>query len=147
MLNKSMADMGQVVKTKPPNSFFVSTIGDFAQDQTVFSKSTATHWKPVMLISQERLAVEIGVDLWRLWVGGGVSCAFPTRNYTHLVSFDRQKMGQISQGRLGRPAIQAIGSASYPHLILTTGIQNLCPFHPCCPSNRIHASHPPLLSE
>lgn len=45
----------QVVKTKPPNSFFVSTIGDFAQDQTVFSKSTATHWKPVMLISQEAL--------------------------------------------------------------------------------------------
>jgi hypothetical protein len=45
----------QVVKTKPPNSFFVSTIGDFAQDQTVFSKSTATHWKPVMLISQERV--------------------------------------------------------------------------------------------
>ena len=62
--------MGQVVKTKPPNSFFVSTIGDFAQDQTVFSKSTATHWKPVMLISQEGLAVEIGVDLWHLWVGG-----------------------------------------------------------------------------
>jgi hypothetical protein len=45
----------QVVKTKPPNSFFVSTIGDFAQDQTVFSKSTATHWKPVMLISQGRV--------------------------------------------------------------------------------------------
>jgi len=45
----------QVVKAKPPNSFFVSTIGDFAQDQTVFSKSTATHWKPVMLISQEAL--------------------------------------------------------------------------------------------
>lgn len=45
----------QVVKAKPPNSYFVSTIGDFAQDQTVFSKSTATHWKPVMLISQEAL--------------------------------------------------------------------------------------------
>ena len=45
----------QVVKAKPPNSFFVFTIGDFAQDQTVFSKSTATHWKPVMLISQEAL--------------------------------------------------------------------------------------------
>ena len=45
----------QVVKSKPPNSFFISTIGDFAQDQTVFSKSTPTHWKPVMLISQEAL--------------------------------------------------------------------------------------------
>ena len=45
----------QVVKAKPPNSYFVSTIGDFAQDQTVFTKSTATHWKPVMLISQEAL--------------------------------------------------------------------------------------------
>jgi len=45
----------QVVKSKPPNSFFVSTIGDFAQDQTVFSKNTPTHWKPVMLISQEAL--------------------------------------------------------------------------------------------
>jgi len=45
----------QVVKAKPPNAYFVSTIGDFAQDQTVFSKSTATHWKPVMLISQEAL--------------------------------------------------------------------------------------------
>ena len=40
---------------RPPNSFFVSTIGDFAQDQTVFSKVTPTHWKPVMLISQEAL--------------------------------------------------------------------------------------------
>jgi len=45
----------QVVKAKPPNSYFVSTIGDFSQDQTVFSKVTATHWKPVMLISQEAL--------------------------------------------------------------------------------------------
>lgn len=45
----------QVVKAKPPNSYFVSTIGDFAQDQTVFSKVTTTHWKPVMLISQEAL--------------------------------------------------------------------------------------------
>jgi len=45
----------QVVKVKPPISYFVSTIGDFAQDQTVFSKNTATHWKPVMLISQEAL--------------------------------------------------------------------------------------------
>ena len=44
----------QVVKSKPPNSF-VSTIGDFAQDQTVFSKTTPTHWKPVMLISPETL--------------------------------------------------------------------------------------------
>jgi len=45
----------QVVKAKPSNSYFVSTIGDFSQDQTVFSKSTPTHWKPVMLISQEAL--------------------------------------------------------------------------------------------
>lgn len=44
----------QVVKSKPPQSF-VSTIGDFAQDQTVFSKNTPTHWKPVMLISQDAL--------------------------------------------------------------------------------------------
>jgi hypothetical protein len=53
--NEADCFLEQVVKTKPPNSFFVSTIGDFAQDQTVFSKSTATHWKPVMLISQERV--------------------------------------------------------------------------------------------
>jgi len=52
VINKKCA---QVVKVKPPISYFVSTIGDFAQDQTVFSKSTATHWKPVMLISQEAL--------------------------------------------------------------------------------------------
>ena len=45
----------QVVKAKPPNNYFISTIGDFAQDQTVFSKNTTTHWKPVMLISQEAL--------------------------------------------------------------------------------------------
>lgn len=45
----------QVVKSKPPSYYFVSTIGDFAQDQTVFNKNTTTHWKPVMLISQDAL--------------------------------------------------------------------------------------------
>ena len=45
----------RLVKAKPPNHCFVSTIGDFAQDQTVFSKNTTTHWKPVMLISRDAL--------------------------------------------------------------------------------------------
>eukprot|EP00088_Acartia_fossae_P006610 TRINITY_DN13041_c0_g1_i10.p1 TRINITY_DN13041_c0_g1~~TRINITY_DN13041_c0_g1_i10.p1 ORF type:complete len:336 (+),score=47.14 TRINITY_DN13041_c0_g1_i10:128-1135(+) len=91
----------QVVKAKPSNSYFVSTIGDFSQDQTVFSKSTPTHWKPVMLISQEALKFFCYAIFYRdasgYWYAYVRSFAPPSIRNNLRVEIKIKKMGQTGE--------------------------------------------------
>ena len=49
--------MFQIIKIKG-NGEFMSVIGDFNdKEQTVFSRTTLTHWKPVLLVSQEHIRI------------------------------------------------------------------------------------------
>jgi hypothetical protein len=88
----------QVVKAKLPHSYFVSTIGDFSQDQTVFSKSTPTHWKPAMLISQEALKFFCYAIFYRdasgFWYAYVRSFASPEVMKTLRVEIKIKKIGE-----------------------------------------------------
>jgi len=93
----------QVVKAKPPNSFFVSTIGDFAAEQTVFSKSTPTHWKPVMLVSQEALKFFCYAIFYRdaggYWFAYVRSFGEPAVVKNLRVEIRIGKLGSVGQGQ------------------------------------------------